>query len=310
MLALAEEASGGSGSDTSGSGGGAGAGSAAAAPAAPSATATAAAAAVQSRLAAEVLRKLRLATQAEDKDDRDIVCAEVFADVTGELNAAAKGRQRLGVGGGTCLERAACSLGRHKRQQCCSVLRSCTPAPHRQACLPALDPHTCAPHHPHVPLITHICPSACLRADSTGALYRRWYEALAPHFCRSWEASEALLALCRQVGSCAWHRGAAVGSLHSMPGLHAPPPHAAAGMHARVAPVLCQVPPCTGCCRLHGCFSLGRTACLSLTHRHRFPFPSHAACSCGASPLRPQPLRCCCTSGCWCTRRREGRTSG
>ncbi|PSC73443.1 K(+)-stimulated pyrophosphate-energized sodium pump [Micractinium conductrix] len=125
MLALAEEASGGSGSDTSGSGGGAGAGSAAAAPAAPSATATAAAAAVQSRLAAEVLRKLRLATQAEDKDDRDIVCAEVFADVTGELNAAAK--------------------------------------------------------------------------DSTGALYRRWYEALAPHFCRSWEASEALLALCRQL---------------------------------------------------------------------------------------------------------------
>lgn len=86
---------------------------------------TAAAAAVQRRLAAEVLRKLRLAAESEDKDDRDIVAAEVFADVTGELNSAAR--------------------------------------------------------------------------DSTGALYRRWYEALAPHFCRSWEASEALLALLRQL---------------------------------------------------------------------------------------------------------------
>lgn len=52
---------------------------------------TAAAAAVQRRLAAEVLRKLRLAAESEDKDDRDIVAAEVFADVTGELNSAARG---------------------------------------------------------------------------------------------------------------------------------------------------------------------------------------------------------------------------
>lgn len=84
-----------------------------------------AAGAVQSRLADEVLRKLRLATEAEEKDDRDIICAEVFADVTGELNSAAR--------------------------------------------------------------------------DSTGALYRRWYEVLAPHFCRSWAASEALLGACRQL---------------------------------------------------------------------------------------------------------------
>ncbi|KAL4424031.1 hypothetical protein ABPG75_001332 [Micractinium tetrahymenae] len=86
---------------------------------------TAAAAAVQRRLSAEVLRKLRLAAESEDKDDRDIVAAEVFADVTGELNSAAR--------------------------------------------------------------------------DSTGALYRRWYEALAPHFCRSWPASEALLGVLRQL---------------------------------------------------------------------------------------------------------------
>ena len=43
------------------------------------------------------------------------------------------------------------------------------------------------------------CPSACPPAESTGALYRRWYEVLAPHFCKSWEASERLLALCRQL---------------------------------------------------------------------------------------------------------------
>ena len=50
------------------------------------------AAAVQERLAKEVLRKLRLATEAEEKEDRDIVCSEVFADITGELNAAARGK--------------------------------------------------------------------------------------------------------------------------------------------------------------------------------------------------------------------------
>lgn len=50
------------------------------------------AAAVQERLAKEVLRKLRLATEAEEKEDRDIVCSEVFADITGELNAAAQGK--------------------------------------------------------------------------------------------------------------------------------------------------------------------------------------------------------------------------
>lgn len=44
--------------------------------------------------------------------------------------------------------------------------------------------------------IVCLCP---LAADSMGALYRRWYEALAPHFCKSWESSEALLALCRQL---------------------------------------------------------------------------------------------------------------
>lgn len=41
--------------------------------------------------------------------------------------------------------------------------------------------------------------AALLSAESTGALYRRWYEVLAPHFCRDWAASEALLALFRQL---------------------------------------------------------------------------------------------------------------
>lgn len=83
------------------------------------------AAAVQERLAQEVLRKLTLATDAEEKEDRDIVCSEVFADITGELNAAAR--------------------------------------------------------------------------ESTGAIYCRWYEVLAPYFCRTPDASEALLAVCRQL---------------------------------------------------------------------------------------------------------------
>ncbi|GAB4815145.1 hypothetical protein N2152v2_002191 [Parachlorella kessleri] len=49
--------------------------------------------AIQERLAREVLRKLRLAAdEAEEKEDRDIICSEVFADITGDLNSAAKGR--------------------------------------------------------------------------------------------------------------------------------------------------------------------------------------------------------------------------
>lgn len=38
-----------------------------------------------------------------------------------------------------------------------------------------------------------------LSAESTGALYRRWYEVLAPFLCKERAASEALLALCRQL---------------------------------------------------------------------------------------------------------------
>lgn len=47
--------------------------------------------AVQTRLAEEVLRKLSLAARADGKEDRDIICSEVFADITGDLNAAAQG---------------------------------------------------------------------------------------------------------------------------------------------------------------------------------------------------------------------------
>ena len=56
-------------------------------------------AAVQERLAREVLRKLQLASDAEHKEDRDIVCSEVFADITGELDRAATGEDRGGLPG-------------------------------------------------------------------------------------------------------------------------------------------------------------------------------------------------------------------
>lgn len=81
--------------------------------------------AVQERLSNEILRKLSLAVDTDDKDDRDIICAEVFADVTGDLNRAAR--------------------------------------------------------------------------ESTGTIYRRWYEVLAPYFCKTPTVSEELLAICRRL---------------------------------------------------------------------------------------------------------------
>lgn len=45
---------------------------------------------IKTVLSKEIIRKLELATQAEQKEDRDIVCSEVFADITGTLNAAAR----------------------------------------------------------------------------------------------------------------------------------------------------------------------------------------------------------------------------
>src|SRR6056297_3497973 len=45
---------------------------------------------IKTVLSKEIIRKLGLATQAEQKEDRDIVCSEVFADITGTLNAAAR----------------------------------------------------------------------------------------------------------------------------------------------------------------------------------------------------------------------------
>ncbi|KAK9822986.1 hypothetical protein WJX81_000828 [Elliptochloris bilobata] len=50
---------------------------------------------IRERLAREILRKLRLATEAEEKDDRDIICDEVFADITGAVGEQA--REQLGV---------------------------------------------------------------------------------------------------------------------------------------------------------------------------------------------------------------------
>ena len=45
---------------------------------------------IQEKTATETMRKLNLATQADQKQDRDIVCSEIFADITGKLNGAAR----------------------------------------------------------------------------------------------------------------------------------------------------------------------------------------------------------------------------
>ena len=37
---------------------------------------------IQEKTATETMRKLNLATQADQKQDRDIVCSEIFADIT------------------------------------------------------------------------------------------------------------------------------------------------------------------------------------------------------------------------------------
>lgn len=42
------------------------------------------------KLAREVLRKLRLTVEAEEKEDREIICSEVFSDITCPLSAHAK----------------------------------------------------------------------------------------------------------------------------------------------------------------------------------------------------------------------------
>ncbi|KAK9809976.1 hypothetical protein WJX72_002897 [[Myrmecia] bisecta] len=46
--------------------------------------------AIQEKLAREVLRKLRLATAADEKEGRQIICQEVFTDITGTLDEGAQ----------------------------------------------------------------------------------------------------------------------------------------------------------------------------------------------------------------------------
>eukprot|EP00879_Flechtneria_rotunda_P004592 GHRR01004847.1.p1 GENE.GHRR01004847.1~~GHRR01004847.1.p1 ORF type:complete len:391 (+),score=116.64 GHRR01004847.1:737-1909(+) len=46
-------------------------------------------------LSQEILRKLRLATEAETKEDREIICEEVFCDITGQLDSVAKERLQV-----------------------------------------------------------------------------------------------------------------------------------------------------------------------------------------------------------------------
>lgn len=50
---------------------------------------------VEEALSREVVRKLRLAAEAETKDDREIICEELFCDITGTLDVHAQ--ERLGL---------------------------------------------------------------------------------------------------------------------------------------------------------------------------------------------------------------------
>jgi hypothetical protein len=226
-----------SGAEPGGSGGTGGGGCAAAD--APSV----AAAAVQDRLASEVLRKLRLATEAEEKDDRDIICAEVFADVTGELNSAARGARRASSGRLPRLhtERPPAAAGITK-----ALCPGCT------------DPSQLQPAH----------------ALSAGTA-------------------------CHMRG-----RGPAGGALMPAPcaALRPPSPSPAP---PRCAPPLPQT--VRGRCTADGTRCWPRTSAAAGTRPRRC---WARAASCGASPSRPPPTPCCCTSGCWCTQRRAGPTSG
>mmetsp|Transcript_34228 Transcript_34228/g.75951 ORF Transcript_34228/g.75951 Transcript_34228/m.75951 type:complete len:538 (-) Transcript_34228:177-1790(-) len=50
---------------------------------------------LEEALSSEVMRKLRLATEAETKEDREIICEEVFCDITGILDPSVQ--ERLGL---------------------------------------------------------------------------------------------------------------------------------------------------------------------------------------------------------------------
>lgn len=45
---------------------------------------------VEEALSREVIRKLKLAAEAETKDDREIICEELFCDITGTLDTHAQ----------------------------------------------------------------------------------------------------------------------------------------------------------------------------------------------------------------------------
>lgn len=47
---------------------------------------------VEEALSREVIRKLKLAAEAETKDDREIICEELFCDITGTLDTHAQVR--------------------------------------------------------------------------------------------------------------------------------------------------------------------------------------------------------------------------
>ncbi|WIA11477.1 hypothetical protein OEZ85_011591 [Tetradesmus obliquus] len=53
-------------------------------------------------LSQEILRKLKLATEAETKEDREIICEEVFCDITGQLDFIAKERLHVNHSGPVC----------------------------------------------------------------------------------------------------------------------------------------------------------------------------------------------------------------
>lgn len=65
---------------------------------------------VEEALSREVIRKLKLAAEAETKDDREIICEELFCDITGTLDTHAQVCPRITMAGGEDSLRAVVGL--------------------------------------------------------------------------------------------------------------------------------------------------------------------------------------------------------
>ncbi len=103
---------------------------------------------VEATVSAEIIRKLRLAVEAETAADREIVCHEVFFDVNGLLSDVAKVGAGVGTarGGGLCPRAAdVCQIappvrGRGRHPPCGDPMCWRPPPPTQAQLLPAPSP--------------------------------------------------------------------------------------------------------------------------------------------------------------------------